>query len=142
MSLKTSIAWVSRIFFLKISQLQEKWILIDVHKIDLYLSPVSETATIRKLNVSAFDRRKSRLKRIIINSFRGHFMKIDSRLDFENLDSFLRDHPIYVLTYIFHLHYQYNRGWARNKRSGNMLRFENPSANEHKSLEIHLPILG
>ena len=75
--------------------MQEKWILIDVHKIDLYLSPVSETATIRKLNVSAFDRRKSRLKRIIINSFRGHFMKIDSRLDFENLDSFLRDHPIF-----------------------------------------------
>ena len=67
----------------------------DVHTIDFYLSPVSETATIRKLNVSAFDRRKSRLKRIIINSFRGHFMKIDSRLDFENLDSFLRDHPIY-----------------------------------------------
>ena len=72
-----------------------KLIPIDVHKIDLYLSPINETATIRKLNVSDFDRLKSHLKRIIINSFRGHFMKMNSRLDFENLDSFFRDHPIY-----------------------------------------------
>ncbi len=71
-----------------------KLILIDVHTIDFYLSPLNETAIIRKLNVLAFDRRKSRPKWVILNSFRGHFMKNDSRLDFENLDSFLRDHPI------------------------------------------------
>ena len=46
----------------------------DTHEIDQYCSPGDETAVIRKLRFTAFQRRQSRLKRSSISPFRGHVL--------------------------------------------------------------------